>query len=818
MSSQQRDLDVAIAHTAAEIAELNGLLDEARNRLSGLRDERNHLVDDRAVLHDEAGAPKERSSQEKVTLFRSLFRGRDDVFPVRWENPRTGRSGYAPKCSNEWIKGVCEKPRVRCGECPNQAFVLPEDDEALAHLQGRQVIGVYPLLRDDTCWLLALDFDGADWQQDVAALLETCHSFDVVTGIERSRSGKGAHVWFFFSSPVTAMSARKLGFLLLTETMAHSPTLGMDSYDRLFPSQDVLPNGGFGNLIALPLQHEARAQGNTLFLDEDFEPHQDQWSCLASLPRIEPERLNQLTQRAESTSRLLGVRGTGSNGQNEKPWRVPRREVDRLAAAAELPTQIRVTYAQQLYVERAELPPVLVDAIRRLAVFSNPTFLERQRLRLSTGKTPRVIVCFEELAQHLVLPRGCHDDLVSLFTGLGISLELVDERADGAALELAFRGDLADAQERAVEALLPHELGVLCAPPGTGKTVMAASLIAARGRSTLVLVHRQPLVDHWVAHLSQLLDQETAEIGILAGGKRSLNGQLDVATVQSLARNKEREELLAAYGQVVVDECHHVPAVSTEHVLRSAPARYVLGLTATPYRRDGHQPIITMQCGPIRHSMGSVNHRGDHKFKLHVIRRDTAFSAATPPTEATVQEIYSALATDEQRLELVANDVEKLMREGRSPIVLTERREHLERIEQRLNDMNGISTSPIILHGEMKTRARRAALERLEAAADAQHLVLATGRYIGEGFDDPRLDTLLLAMPIAWKGTVTQYVGRLHRPYPGKNEVTIYDYVDSDISVLRRMFAKRLKTYRSLGYVLDEPQLALAGRDELQPA
>jgi superfamily II DNA or RNA helicase len=744
------ELDEAIAAEEARLAELDRLSDIARGRLVELRAARERVLREVDDEPTRLGPLAAWSAERKVALFASLFRGREDVFPLRWENKAKGRSGWAPRCSNEWVRGICAKPRVRCGECSHQAFLAPADEQLLAHLQGRQVMGVYPLLADDTCWLLAIDLDGASWRSDVRALRETCAELGVLPAVERSRSGDGAHLWFFFSAPVPAVLARRFGLMILTDAMGRCSTLDMASYDRLFPSQDTLPKGGFGNLIALPLQHRPRRQGNSLFVDEQLEPYEDQWSYLEALPRIEPDRLEALVAQADTDGGVLGM--AGEEVDSQAPWRPPRSLSSRLAATT-MPDFLRATLAQRLYVRTDGLPPVLADAMRRLATFSNPLFLERQRLRLSTGRTPRVIACFERQGRFLVLPRGSLLPLKELADDLGVRLELSDKRADGIELDVRFTGELTDAQADAARVMLTHELGVLCAPPGIGKTVIAAHLIAARGRSTLVIVHSKPLLEQWVQRLTRFLNVDVKLIGSIGAGNSKPNGYIDVATVQSLVRKENMQELLADYGHVVVDECHHVPAVTAERVLRSAAARFVTGLTATPYRRDGHHPIIAMQCGPIRHKID----RTGEDLHLRIVRRETTFDPGVLPTDAGIQEIYGALGVDERRTELIVNDALQLTAEGRSPIILTERREHLQRLAARLRDRVPVL---IELHGEMRPRARRAAVEQLATTSgDTARVVLATGRYIGEGFDDSRLDTLLLAMPIAWKGTVVQYAG-----------------------------------------------------------
>ena len=660
-------------------------------------------------------------------------------------------------------------------------------------------MGVYPLLADDTCRLLAIDLDGHAWREDVTAIREACEEFDVLPAVERSRSGQGAHVWFFFSEAVPATAARRFGLMLLTNAMARCPTLDMASYDRLFPSQDSLPRGGFGNLIALPLQQEARRAGNTVFLDEQLEPYADQWTYLDSLTLIEPQRLDELVANGERDSRALAV---GEESPDDAaPWR-PARPLAARLATTRLPETVHATLAQRLYVKRSDLSPALHDALRRLACFSNPKFFELQRMRFSTARTPRVISCFEEAGDFLTLPRGCREPLEEVLEGLGIELELTDERTEGIDLDARFIGELNPVQTRAAQDMLGDDLGVLCAPPGSGKTVIATQMIAARGRSTLVLVHRKPLLTQWTERLTQFLDVDPGSIGTIGGGRKKPTGLLDVAMIQSLARLDAPEEEMAGYGYVVVDECHHVPAVTTERVLQAAPARFVTGLTATPRRRDGHHPIVAMQCGPVRHTIAQGSPE-EHALQLRVVRRDTGFDPSALPTEASIQEVFGALADDGERTRLIAEEALELVQQGRTPIVLTERREHLESLQAHLVDR---VPTLVALHGEMSAAASRAATERLGASDGEPCLVLATGRYVGEGFDEPRLDTLLLAMPIAWKGTVVQYAGRLHRAFPGKRDALIYDYVDAELPVLRRMFAKRLKAYQSLGYEVEELQ------------
>ena len=368
---------------------------------------------------DKAHVPTTRklSPAQKVALFLRLFRGREDVYPRLWQNQKTGRKGYSPACANEWIRGVCEKPRVKCGECPNQAFLPVTADTILDHLQGRHVIGVYPMLSDETCWFIAADFDKECWREDVLAFTETCRRNSVPYAIERSRSGNGAHVWFFFSNPIAAATARKMGSYLITETMARRHQLSMVSYDRLFPNQDTLPNGGFGNLIALPLQYHHRQESNTVFLDDSLEPLPDQWGFLASLVLIPVEKVESIAMEATTRGQVLGLQiaDTGEDDSDASPWlRSPSRKPKHIQINEPIPREVQAVLSQRLYVEKAGLPSALINQIKRLAAFQNPEFYKKQNLRLPTALTPRVIACAEDHDKYIGLPRGCLDDLRTL--------------------------------------------------------------------------------------------------------------------------------------------------------------------------------------------------------------------------------------------------------------------------------------------------------------------------------------------------------------------------------------------------------------------
>ena len=753
-----------------------------------------------------AGSVTNRSpARDKIALFRSLFRGREDVYSKRWENARTGKSGYAPACANEWAPRICEKPRVKCGACPNQSFPAMADEAIDGHLRGRHTLGVYPMLPDDTCRFLAADFDKEAWRRDANAFLGACRSKGVPAALERSRSGNGGHVWIFFAEPVPAALARRLGAHLVTETMERNPDIGFESYDRFFPSQDTVPAGGFGNLIALPLQHGPREGGNSLFLDEGFQPHADQWAFLSSLRRLSLAEATAIADEAGRQGRVVGLR-LPLDDEDDEPWTAPPSRQRPLPETAEpLPRRIDAVLGDQLYIPRAGLPPGLVNRLVRLAAFQNPAFYSAQAMRRSTFGIPRIVACAELLSHHIALPRGCREAMERLLEELGIGVDIRDERNPGRPVETSFLGELTPEQQSAVDALLAQEIGVLSAATGFGKTVAAASVIAARGTNSLVLVHRRQLMEQWIARLGAFLDLPASAIGRIGGGKRRPGGIVDVCVIQSLVHRGEVDDIVADYGHLVVDECHHISAVSFEAVARRAKAKYVLGLSATVTRLDGHHPIVFMQCGPVRFRTSAKAQARQRPFGHRAVLRPTAFKlpADLDGDRPPIQHVYAALAADEDRNDMIFDDVLQALEAGRSPILLTERKDHADRIAERLGRF---ARNVLVLRGGMGTRQRREIMQRLEDIPDTDERVLvATGRYVGEGFDDARLDTLFLAMPISWKGTLAQYVGRLHRLHPAKREVLVHDYVDGAVPALRRMSEKRIRGYESLGYTVERP-------------
>ncbi len=675
-------------------------------------------------------------------------------------------------------------------------------------------MGIYPMLRDETCFFLAADFDKAAWQDDAGAFLETCRQMNLPAALERSRSGNGAHVWFFFSSATPAVLARKLGAHILTETMERRPEVGLDSYDRFFPNQDTLPQGGFGNLIALPLQKRPRELGNSVFLDERFNPYPDQWGFLSSIRKMGSQEVQEVVRLAEDKGRIIGAGVALDTEEDEAaPWMAPPSRQRREAPIpGPLPETLELTLGNQIYIPKEPLPPGLRNRLIRLAAFQNPEFYKAQAMRLPTYDKPRIIACAEDFPHHIGLPRGCLPDLLQVLSDLKIKPAIHDERNRGRALNATFQGELRPEQRAAAQDLLAHETGVLAATTAFGKTVVAAWLIAHRGVNTLVLVHRRQLQQQWIERLSAFLGMPATSIGRIGGGRKKSTGLLDVAVIQSLIRKGTVADLVGDYGHLIVDECHHLSAQSFEQVVRQAKATFVTGLSATVTRKDGHHPIIFMQCGPVRFRVSARQGTAAHPFEHTVLVRPTDFRPIRPADSDMrfqFHQLYDELVADKERNRLICQDVMQALREGHAPLVLTERNEHLDALSKQLAPE---VSHLIVLRGGMRKREVEAVQARLAAIpAGETRLLLATGRYAGEGFDDAPLDTLFLTLPISWHGTIAQYVGRLHRLYEGKREVRVYDYADLNVPMLARMFDRRCRGYETIGYAIQLPGSAVPG-------
>ena len=753
------------------------------------------------------------SLDERVALFMSLFKGREDVFARRWFSKSTGKAGYQPVCVNEWRRGVCDKKTYKCAECPNRDFAPLTSQDVYRHLEGKDenccdVVGLYAIMPDNNCSFLCTDFDDKSckhgYKDDVLAFVGVCRDWQIPYAIERSRSGNGAHVWIFFEEPLPAFKARRLGNAILTEAMNRDGRMSFNSYDRFFPNQDRLPEGGFGNLVALPLQGQARKNLNSVFVDDDFLAYKDQWTFLYNIKKL----------REDDVDKLLSLHvneefGALSTSSESKPWVTP---TPQNVTKADFYSTMEIVKADKIYIPLKSISAKVLNHLKRIAAFKNPEFYSKQALRLSTYSVPRIISCFDITDEYLAMPRGCEDAILSFLNDNNVKYSITDETSHGKKISVTFTGKEREEQTDAINALLTYSNGVLHATTAFGKTVTAAAIIARKKVNTLILVHSKALLTQWHERLTEFLDidfKETEEpkkrgrkkvfspIGCLDSTCNTLHGIIDIALIQSCLDENGVKPFVQDYGMVIVDECHHVSSITFENVLKNIKAHTVYGLTATPIRKDGQQPIIFMQCGPIRFSADAKSQITKQSFDRYLIPRFTSYRSITEDRQ-TITAMYQSLSEDTVRNNLIVNDICKVVDSGRTPIILTNRTSHVTLLAEKLK-----TTIPnvITLTGSDTTKDKREALLRLQTISPSDPLVIvATGKYVGEGFDYPRLDTLFLALPISWKGLVAQYAGRLHRENEGKKDVRIYDYIDIHEPVCDSMYRKRLKGYASIGY------------------
>ena len=739
---------------------------------------------------------KDISNEEKVKIFMEVFKGRTDLYAKRWVSNKTGKSGYSPVCKNEFSVYKCDKPRMKCSECPYRELLPLTDDIILKHLKGEITIGIYPLLPGDLCNFLAIDFDKKTYEKDVSAFWSICDELDIPVYVERSRSGNGAHVWIFFEESISARIARKMGNILLTKTMEKA-SLELDSYDRLFPNQDTMPKGGFGNLIALPFQGNSSKNGNTVFVDKYFEPQKNQLEILANIKRLKSDDVYKFVDKfKEDDFKEPEIEEIADDD-------IPKK--DKIKDIV-FTNNVECIFDNQIYIKKLKLLPNEISYLKRLASFTNPKFYELQKLRMPIfyKTTPRIISCFDEDDRFLILPRGCMEKIKEICEKSNVKLIIKDKREQGTEVDYKFNGKLNRKQEKAMNDLISHETGVLCATTGFGKTVIGAKIISELKTNTLVIVNRNNLLDQWKERLSYFLDINKKEIGQCGASKEILNGKLDVASFQSLFKKDNLEELIKNYGLVIVDECHHVAAFSFEKVLKAIRSKYVYGLTATPTRKDGWHKIIYMQCGDIRVRVSNKELKQNKEMEHTVIVKKTNYKYIPndEKDKILISEILNDMCHNVFRNSMIIEDIKKCIAEGRIPIVLTERVEHLKILKEGLDELN----IPIVIYKGNMGKKKTKEIHDIIKEADENNkprIILATSSSIGEGFDDSRLDTLFLSMPVSWKGRIIQYVGRLHREHEDKEKVVVYDYLDN-MKILEKMYNRRLKGYKIAGYEIIE--------------
>lgn len=744
-------------------------------------------------INENKNEVKEFSYSEKIKIFMELFKGRQDIYATMYINKKTGKTGYSPVCKNKFRKYKCDITKTKCNDCIYRELLPITEKEIEKHLKGEITIGIYPLLQDNLCNFLAIDFDKKSYEKDVIAFVTSAEEYNIPVYIEKSRSGNGAHVWIFFSESVEAYLARKMGAILLTKAM-EKEEISLSSYDRLFPNQDIMPKGGMGNLIALPFQRNAVQNGNTVFVNKYFEPYENQINILFNVNKINKYHIEEFVNKNKLDDFELPT-----IDENDEDM-LPKNNVTNTIFT----NNIECIINDQIYIKKLKLLPNEVTYLKRLASFTNPRFYELQKLRMPVYNTPRIIMCYEEDDRFLILPRGLIDDIKNKCLESNVKLVIKDTRVVGDKLKFNFNGKLLSKQKEALETLILNDIGVLSAATGFGKTVIGASIITNKKTNTLILVHRQQLLEQWKERLQNFLSINKKEIGQIGGGKDKQNGKLDIALIQSLFKKDNLEDILKNYGLVIIDECHHVSAFSFEKVLKTIKAKYVYGLTATPIRSDGFAPIIYMQCGKIRYKVTSRELSNFKKTKHEVIIKSTNYQFVSNEINNKVitSEIYNDMINNSERNNIIIQDVIEALLNKKTPLILTERIEHIEVLIKMLSKLD---VSIVTFRGGMGKNQKEQVFKTLKEADENNktRLIIATASSIGEGFDDSKLDTLFLTMPLSWKGRIIQYVGRLNREHEGKDKVVVYDYVDN-MKILKKMFEKRKKGYKIAGYDIKE--------------
>ena len=737
------------------------------------------------------------SREYSVKIFMNYFKGRNDVYPylsIDKNNPNI--KYYIPACANEWKNGVCNKTKgKKCKNCQYRDNKPISKETIYKHMYGNYPIGIYPLLENDTCFFLSLDFDDKDSKKDiksdVLAFASVCDKYEVPIAIERSRSGNGIHIWMFFDTNIKAITARKLGSLLLSKTMEIS-NISISSFDRMFPNQDTLPKGGYGNLIALPFQNEPSKYGNTLFIDRNFILIKNQIQYLSSIHKLtEIEVFEKIKQLSNET---IDISHEIIDMQNEVKLK-SKNNID-------YPKSIKVILKDMVYIDKANLDGVVKNSFRRLATFANPEFYKKQKLRMSVYNVPMVIDCSKEDEKYLKLPRGTYNYLESLCNVNNIEIISKDERFVGNKIEVKFNGSLREEQQIAIDHMLKYDNGILCAPTGFGKTVIGCKLIAERKVNTLILVNKIQLLNQWKDRIKEFLDVK--EVGEISSKKKNITNVIDVVSIKSLWNNGNVLDIAKNYGMIIIDECHHTAAYTFEQAINTGNAKYVYGISATPERENGHTPIIKMQCGDIRYKVDSLKFNKKLNIPMKVIAKKSHLNFTNQNIDNyELNEINDLIAKDIIRSENIIKDIKKEYDNGKNILVLTERLELMNYIYDKLSKY---TNNIFKYYGGIGKKVLKSYMELNNQINENEDnkIIVATGPYIGEGFDDSKLDVLFLTMPISGQTRVTQYAGRLHRQDSNKKEILIYDYIDDNFSKTRNMFLKRKKTYEKLGYEIVE--------------
>ena len=738
------------------------------------------------------------TNDEKINIFMSYFKGRDSIYPyISIDKKDPNKKYYIPKCANEWNRNVCNKTMgKKCKTCQYWVDKPIDKDVIMKHLFNNEPIGIYPMLEDESCYFLAFDFDDKknenNIKEDVLAFASVCDKYNVPIGIERSRSGHGIHVWIFFENNIKAITARKMGSLLLSKTMEIRDNLKIDSFDRMFPNQDTMPKGGYGNLIALPFQNNPMKYNNTAFLDRNFIAYNDQYAYLSKIKKMNYDEVY-------SVIRILSENTIDISNENiEIKSEIKNKHKNNF----DFPKGIDIILDNMVYIDKANLSAAVKNCFRRLATFANPEFFQKQRMRMPVYKIPMVIDCSKETEQYLMLPRGRFEYLYNLCTENNIKMNIIDKRNSGNKLDVKFKGELTNEQSLALNKMLEFDNGILEAPTAFGKTVLSCKMIADKKVNTLIITERLQILKQWKDSITRFLNVDV--VGQIGGGKNIITNEIDVASIRTIWNHGKFIDIVKNYGMIIIDECHHLAAFTYESAVNQVNAKYVYGLSATPKKENGHTPIIKMQCGDIRYKVDAKKFNEKMNIPMKVIVRDSHLSFVNKNiTDYGINEINNLIVQDVLRSEKIIKDIEKEFKNGKNILVLTERLEHMDYFSDKLKKF---TDNLFLYHGGLGKKVLKQYDERKKQieANNQNKILIATGSYIGEGFDDSSLDVLFLTMPVSGITKVTQYTGRLHRKNDKKEEIMVYDYVDDNFRITRNMFEKRKKTYQKLGYEIIE--------------
>ena len=815
--------DDHIARLESEIRYLKGMLDE-----NGISYDYEAFVE-AAMREKSVEIEFPTLTPEHAIHFYSYFRGRKDVYVKR-----NAKKGYYTQCNNFWKAGICPKERgekVKCQECPVKDYKELKIPIILEHLKGTKedcsdVIGLYPLFPDGTCWFLVFDFDNhdedatstKDWEQEVDALRKICFSLGIDALVERSRSGQGAHVWIFFSEAIQAAKVRRFGEALLAKGAESVSLKSFRYYDRMMPMQDSLPEGKLGNLIAIPLQGQALRKGNSAFVNEYWKPYKDQWSKLLHTRKMSEAEVDACVKSWCPEDNAMEMFQSDKVDEQEDSnlllFGSNPKSSTRYFKTEDATGAVKIIQADGIYIDKRNLKPRLQNAIRRLAAYSNPQFFQNLALGFSTRETPRIVYDGYDEGNDIGLPRGCFEELKRYLSDAEISYDIVDKRQEGRTIDVSFNGELYPEQMVAAERLLAYDIGMLAAATAFGKTVIGANLIARRKVNTLVLVHTVEIMNNWVRDLNRFLTineqlptyttpmgrvkQRDSVIGTFSSQKKAATGIIDIAMIGSLGKEDDINSMVRDYGMIIVDECHHAAATTFENVLRASAAKYVYGMSATVKRGDKQERKLLMQLGPIRHRYTAKERAMKQGIGHYIYPRFTRMVDLSPSEDKHISELYRLIVDSELRNMQIVADAVDCVKKGRTPVVMTKYREHAENLYGLLQ---GAADHVFLLQGGKSLKARAELREKMAAVSrDESMIMVAIGQYIGEGFNYPRLDTMLLAMPISFEGNIEQYAGRLNRDYEGKKDVIIFDYIDQHIPVLERMYHRRLRTYKKIGF------------------